>query len=129
MSASPNSLSALTAAEDSAKQQAFATDSAVLPCQKHAIEIVVWNESDQPLAHIPVELRRPMQVSRSKTDSSGLVRFDGLPDESYQYTLPTLDADAWEQIRETNVATGNGPDAQWTSAAVKAAAPQTSSHP
>jgi len=64
--------------------------------QVHAIEVRVVGEDDAPLADIAVQLLRdPSSALRGKTDTGGLLRFDGLEAGQYQLGLYELDTEAW----------------------------------
>jgi hypothetical protein len=74
----------------------------VMPCpllQRYAVEILVVGDDDVPLPAMGVELRSPAgKVLRSKTSRAGIARFDGLEQNSYQFSLFQLDQDAWQLL-------------------------------
>jgi N-acetylmuramoyl-L-alanine amidase len=67
-------------------------------CPFHfALEIEVNDHKGQPLLGIPVAIRREGdEVLKSKTDGGGIVRFEGLEDKEYLFSLYALSGDAWE---------------------------------
>lgn len=65
----------------------------------HAIEVTVVDGREEPLANVPVELRKSdTEALTAKTDATGWLRLDGLPAGSYSLTLPGLDRDAWKVL-------------------------------
>lgn len=94
----------LKAAEASARQQSATVEpgSAVAACpasqERKALEVIVVGEDDQPLMDIAIELGKGSdQAMRSKTNSNGHVRFEGLDaGAAYQLRLIELDKEAWE---------------------------------
>ena len=71
------------------------------PEPREAIEVRVFDEADQPVASVALELQRsPESVVLALTDGEGHARFDGLVPGSYQLALPATDEKAWELIRQ-----------------------------
>jgi hypothetical protein len=77
-------------------------EESVASCQHqdlHAIEAQVVDKTGVALGGAAVELRKTEdEVLCGKTDRSGWVRFEGLPQGSYELVLPTIDQDAWEIV-------------------------------
>jgi hypothetical protein len=128
MKGAPSSHAALASAEARAEQLPSTPAAVVLPCQpRYSLEVRVLDEAHAPLAAIPVALLdEGGRVIRSKSDSAGFVRFRGLVDQSYQYTLPSLAGESWTQMEvsplEDPVSSG---DAPWTGGGAAAAAEDT----
>ena len=105
-------------------------DQLVAPCplQRHAIEVVLLDESECGVSDVQVELRGPdARVLSDLTGVDGSVRFDGLPSGSYTIGLPELDREAWSPLRQAALPPGlaaSSGDAPWAApAAAIAAAP------
>jgi hypothetical protein len=86
-------------------------------CPFHfAIEVSVMDGTDQPVSGVAVELRKSeKEAVRSRTDDQGLVRFEGLLQQSYNFSLYAIAADSWSVTRSKAIAAPNsthGP-AKW----------------
>lgn len=113
MSASPAAL----AAADGVSEQAQPSPQGVMPCPfKFAIEIQVIDSDGGAALAVPVELRQgPNEAIRSKTDSRGVARFEGLLAQAYEFSLYTLYPEAWTVTGSEKLETPNsthGP-AKW----------------
>ncbi|WP_296943012.1 peptidoglycan-binding protein [uncultured Massilia sp.] len=71
--------------------------SVVMPCplaDLRCLEALVIDAADQPVADVLLALRKDGQETTARTDSRGLVRFEGLEDGSYTLLAPEWDASA-----------------------------------
>lgn len=67
--------------------------------QRQAVEVVVVDEGDRPIADAEVELRRSdTEAIVAKTDVHGWLRIDGLEAGRYTLGLAGLHRDAWELL-------------------------------
>lgn len=65
----------------------------------HALEICVLDPDDVPLADVAVEIVNADKTAlRSRTDTAGNARFDGLPPGSYLLSLYELDEEVWSLV-------------------------------
>jgi hypothetical protein len=87
--------SSLAGADAAAQQQRNTTT--VVPCPyRFVLEVLVLDSEDTPAIAIPVEVRQsPSEAIRTKTDSNGIARFEGLLEKSYGFSLYSLAPDGW----------------------------------
>jgi hypothetical protein len=82
----------------------------VSPCHDSkpadAVEVLVIGDDERPIGDLEVVLGSPSAGhQRDVTDARGRCRFEGLaPGESTTFSIPTLDADAWELVRTFRLA-------------------------
>lgn len=61
------------------------------------VEIVLLDQADRPVPGARYRLfRKALPVTSGTLDLAGFARIDGLKPDSYEVSLPELDADAWE---------------------------------
>ncbi|OFY67464.1 MAG: hypothetical protein A2Y71_14190 [Bacteroidetes bacterium RBG_13_42_15] len=97
-----NSDSSLQSSGDAANSNSPKTaGSAKQSCDFHFVEIELVGEDGKGVAGVEYLLELPdgTEISGS-TNSLGLIRIDGIDSGNCQITLPKLDKEAWEVLKE-----------------------------